>query len=88
MYPITERYNDFSGDLPSWLGNLKRLRSPNLSNNDFSGIVPESIGDLLGLEHLNILDNHRLSGCTPRSWNSFRLRADHHLEPCEQGETP
>ncbi|KAL5073896.1 hypothetical protein RYX36_012880 [Vicia faba] len=51
---------------PSWLTNVKSLRTLDLSGNSFSGYLPRDIGDLFLLEELRLSDNS-LSGVVPSS---------------------
>ena len=48
--------NQFSGALPSWLGNLTNLYRLHLSNNAFSGALPSSLVNLTNLEDLWLHD--------------------------------
>nr|XP_034889309.1 receptor-like protein 6 [Populus alba] len=57
--------NQFEGEIPEYIGNLKGLRLLNLSNNVFSGFIPSSIGNLAKLEALDLSQN-KLSGNIPR----------------------
>ena len=56
--------NRFVGEIPSYIGDLKRLRILNLSNNILTGHIPPSIGNLTMLESLGLSQN-RLSGEIP-----------------------
>ena len=49
--------NNFSGEIPSWIGNFENLRELDLSGNQFSGIIPEEIGNLSNLLTLKLNDN-------------------------------
>lgn len=57
---------------PSWLTNVKSLRTLDLSGNSFSGYLPPEIGDLFLLEELRLSDN-LLSGVVPSSIVQCRL---------------
>ncbi|CAL9766773.1 unnamed protein product [Musa acuminata subsp. burmannicoides] len=50
-----------SGSFPDWLGNIKNLKSLDLSFNSIYGSVPASIGNLSLLQHLD-LDSNDLNG--------------------------
>ena len=52
--------NRFVGEIPSYIGDLKRLCMLNLSNNILTGHIPSSIGNLTMLESLDFSQN-RLS---------------------------
>ncbi|XP_054778380.1 receptor-like protein 43 [Prosopis cineraria] len=56
--------NNFYGQIPTELVQLRRLKLLNLSYNDFQGRVPIWIGDLSTLEHLN-LQNNSFDGSIP-----------------------
>ncbi|CAN6820408.1 unnamed protein product [Brassica oleracea] len=60
------RANDFSGEIPSSLGNLSKLTTLNLSHNKFTGKVPSSLGYLLNLTDLILyVENNILHGNFP-----------------------
>ncbi|CAI9087178.1 OLC1v1021185C2 [Oldenlandia corymbosa var. corymbosa] len=50
--------NDFFGDLPESIGNLKHLYHMDLSQCNFSGSIPESIGNLTQITHLDLHFNN------------------------------
>ena len=56
--------NRFVGEIPSYIGDLKRLRMLNLSNNILTGHIPPSIENLTMLESLDLSQN-RLLGEIP-----------------------
>ncbi|MED6131547.1 hypothetical protein PIB30_010867 [Stylosanthes scabra] len=64
MIAIDISGNKLFGEIPSVLGDLKRLVLLNLSNNMLSGNVPASFGKLSNLEALDLSRNH-LSGEIP-----------------------
>ena len=57
--------NNFSGIIPSSIGDLHSLIVLNLSGNSFEGHIPPSFGKLNELESLD-LPNNRLSGRIPQ----------------------
>ncbi|GMN56393.1 hypothetical protein TIFTF001_025504 [Ficus carica] len=57
--------NKFNGEIPKLLGNLKALRSLNLSFNILTGSIPSSLANLTELESLD-LSNNKLSGEIPQ----------------------
>ncbi|CAH2040821.1 unnamed protein product [Thlaspi arvense] len=57
--------NRFKGQIPEFFGNLKGLRSLNLSNNELDGPIPSSLGNLMELESLDLSQNF-LSGKIPQ----------------------
>ncbi|XP_028788881.1 receptor-like protein EIX2 [Neltuma alba] len=68
-YDIEELYlrnNRLNGHLPTWLGNLEKLTTLDLSWNYFSGNVPQSLGHLVNLEYL-YLSSNSFRGNIPRS---------------------
>ncbi|KAB2630473.1 receptor-like protein 12 [Pyrus ussuriensis x Pyrus communis] len=56
--------NNFSGQIPAEVGELKSLYGLNLSNNALTGTIPPSLGNLRQLESLD-LSNNSLSGQIP-----------------------
>nr|XP_018677617.1 PREDICTED: receptor-like protein 12 [Musa acuminata subsp. malaccensis] len=46
-----------NGSFPDWLGNIKNLKSLDLSFNSIYGSVPASIGNLSSLQHLYLYSN-------------------------------
>ena len=64
--------NNFSGEIPSWIGNFENLRELDLSGNQFSGIIPEEIGNLSNLLTLKLNDN-LLTGDIPNTIYQLNL---------------
>ncbi|XP_031265021.1 receptor-like protein EIX1 [Pistacia vera] len=58
--------NNFSGEIPTEVTNLKALQSLNLSHNFFVGRIPEKIGVMRSLESIDFSTN-QLSGEIPQS---------------------
>ncbi|CAL9201554.1 unnamed protein product [Musa hybrid cultivar] len=59
-YSMEELYlggTQLSGSFPDWLGNIKNLKSLDLSLNSLYGSVPASIGNLSLLQHLVLYSN-------------------------------
>ncbi|GLT86499.1 hypothetical protein SLE2022_046360 [Rubroshorea leprosula] len=59
-------YNDFDGQIPPSLGNLKNMKYLFLHQNSFSGPFPVSIGNLLSLKGLSISSN-KFNGTIPET---------------------
>ncbi|PRQ23624.1 putative leucine-rich repeat domain, L domain-containing protein [Rosa chinensis] len=57
--------NRFEGKIPEFIGNLKGLRSLNVSNNILTSRIPPSLGNLKYLEVLD-LSHNKLSGEIPQ----------------------
>ncbi|KAJ4723431.1 Leucine-rich repeat receptor-like protein kinase family protein [Melia azedarach] len=57
--------NNFVGEIPATLADLKGLRSLNLSNNNLEGHIPSSLSNLIVLESLD-LSHNKLSGEIPQ----------------------
>ena len=55
--------NQFSGEIPTSIGNMTQLQRLTLQCNDLSGEIPESIIELPAIEMLQLSDN-RLTGLT------------------------
>ncbi|CAI9774449.1 unnamed protein product [Fraxinus pennsylvanica] len=53
------------GEVPSWIGKLKKLKVLNLSYNQITGTIPKWLGSMPSLFVLNITRNH-LTGELPR----------------------
>ncbi len=56
--------NQFSGEIPKWIGNLQDLERLDLSNNQLVGSIPGELGSLSALWDLR-LSNNSLSGKLP-----------------------
>ncbi|KAG6546144.1 hypothetical protein Mapa_012178 [Marchantia paleacea] len=63
-----------TGTIPTMLGNLRDLKSLNLSGNSFSGGIRSSLGNITQLESLDLSLN-QLSGSIPQE-----LTALHYLQ--------
>ncbi|KAJ4728603.1 Receptor-like protein [Melia azedarach] len=57
--------NEFIGEIPTSIANLKGLRTLNLSDNNLEGHIPSSLNNLIMLESLD-LSNNKLSGEIPQ----------------------
>ncbi|WRX12090.1 Leucine-rich repeat - like 10, partial [Theobroma cacao] len=57
--------NQFQGEIPEVIGNLKLIRMLNLSNNNITGHIPSSLGEIMNLESLD-LSRNKLSGQIPQ----------------------
>ncbi|KAJ0909748.1 putative non-specific serine/threonine protein kinase [Helianthus annuus] len=64
--------NKFSGQIPSELTTLHKLKSLNLSRNQLTGEIPNKIGDMKSLESLDLLVNN-LSGELPMSLSELNF---------------
>ncbi|XP_060968870.1 putative receptor like protein 25 isoform X2 [Cannabis sativa] len=64
--------NNFSGQIPEIIGNLKALYSLNLSNNALNGRIPPSLGTLTELESLDLSQN-QLSGEIPQQLTDLKF---------------
>ncbi|XP_070031476.1 cuscuta receptor 1-like isoform X1 [Nicotiana tomentosiformis] len=62
-------YNNLSGNVPAWLGNIPSLTSLALSRNHLKGHIPPDYCRLEGLEVLDLSDNN-LVGVIPSCFNS------------------
>lgn len=58
--------NNFTGKIPSFMGELRGLQVLNLSNNNLQGEIPSSLANMTYLESLD-LSNNLLSGEIPQS---------------------
>ncbi|XWS19721.1 hypothetical protein CRYUN_Cryun31cG0040400 [Craigia yunnanensis] len=56
--------NDFTGHIPSTIGECSNLQDLTLSTNRFNGTIPRSIGNLTSLKRLSLRENH-LTGEIP-----------------------
>jgi Leucine-rich repeat (LRR) protein len=57
-------YNQITGSLPTWIGDLTNLYGLYLNNNSLSGDIPSQIGTLSNLNYLD-LSNNQFSGTLP-----------------------
>ncbi|XP_060668126.1 receptor-like protein 33 [Ziziphus jujuba] len=64
--------NEFEGEIPELLGNLKGLSLLNLSNNKLVGGIPASLGSIEELETLD-LSRNKLSGEIPQQLTKAQL---------------
>ncbi|KAK8504672.1 hypothetical protein V6N12_046921 [Hibiscus sabdariffa] len=62
--------NQFLGEIPKTLGELRSLIVLNLSHNNLSGPIPSSLGDLSELESLDLSSN-KLHGRIPMELNNL-----------------
>ncbi|KAK9212659.1 hypothetical protein WN943_002041 [Citrus x changshan-huyou] len=62
--------NNFSGEIPMEVTNLKGLQSLNLSHSSFIGKIPETIGNMRSIESLDLSGN-QISGKIPQSMSSL-----------------
>ena len=59
------------GPIPSWIGNLTKLKLIQIYGHNFTGQLPESIGNLTNLEHLDI-KHCSLDSTVPASFGNLR----------------
>ncbi|KAF8412958.1 hypothetical protein HHK36_000930 [Tetracentron sinense] len=59
-------YNQLTGHIPNWLGQLKSLKHLDLGSNSLYGPIPSFIGNTSSLIHL-YLDYNKLNGTLPES---------------------
>ncbi|KAL2557039.1 Receptor-like protein 2 [Forsythia ovata] len=62
------------GEVPSWIGKLKKLKVLNLSYNKITGTIPKWLGSMPNLLVLNITQNH-LTGELPREIGDLKALA-------------
>ncbi|KAF8735733.1 hypothetical protein HU200_014443 [Digitaria exilis] len=62
--------NNLVGDIPSTLGNCRKLYTVNLKDNQFTGTLPEDIGRLSSLQFLDLSQN-RFEGQIPQSLSNI-----------------
>lgn len=63
--------NNFTGSLPTTLGNLSALTELSLSGNNISGTIPNSLGNLSQLERLLLNNNPNMTGSIPSELGSL-----------------
>ena len=66
--------NNFHGEIPRTIGDLRSIIVLNLSNNAFEGLIPPSLGNLKELESLD-LSNNKLFGRIPQELASLTFLA-------------
>ncbi|XP_034710405.1 receptor-like protein 7 isoform X1 [Vitis riparia] len=82
--------NNFNGQIPTSIGNLKGLHLLNLGGNNLTGHIPSSLGDLTQLESLDLSQN-QLSGEIPLQLTRitflamFNVSHNHLTGPIPQG---
>ncbi|WRX22001.1 Leucine-rich repeat - like 10 [Theobroma cacao] len=57
--------NQFQGEIPEAISDLKQIRVLNLSNNNLTGHIPSALGEISNLESLD-LSRNKLSGKIPQ----------------------
>ena len=66
-------YNNFTGSLPSELGNLTRLRYLYVDRNHLSGEITSSLGNMTDLKRL-YLYNNEFTGPIPSTFTTANLQ--------------
>ncbi|KAJ9678825.1 hypothetical protein PVL29_020889 [Vitis rotundifolia] len=83
--------NNFKGQIPTSIGNLKGLHLLNLEGNNLTGHIPSSLGNLTQLESLDLSQN-QLSGEIPLQLTGitflafFNVSHNHLTGPIPQGK--
>ncbi|XP_031266994.1 receptor-like protein 7 [Pistacia vera] len=83
-------YNNFEGEIPTSIGNLKGLHLLDFSNNNLSGQIPSSLKELKNLESLELSSN-KLSGHIPQELKQlkflefFNVSHNHLIGPIPRG---
>ncbi|CAL8997336.1 unnamed protein product, partial [Prunus brigantina] len=67
--------NNFFGDIPYEIGNLKSLVELDLSENQLNGSIPGSLGDLTSLTYFNLYSN-KLSSTIPNDIGNLKSLVD------------
>ncbi|CAL1404420.1 unnamed protein product [Linum trigynum] len=67
-------HNNFSGQIPTCLGNLDHLEALDLSSNNFSGEIPSQLKNMAALNFFNISFNEQLYGRIPASWEKIAAK--------------
>ena len=70
------RNNQFSGILPTWMGNFSNLKAIDLSRNHFYGPLPRDFCKLDNFEYLDLSENN-LSGSLPSCFNQPSIKHVH-----------
>uniref|UniRef100_A0A6N2KVW8 Leucine-rich repeat-containing N-terminal plant-type domain-containing protein n=1 Tax=Salix viminalis TaxID=40686 RepID=A0A6N2KVW8_SALVM len=68
--------NQFSGILPTRMGNFSNLQAIDLSRNHFDGPLPRDLCKLVHLEYLDLSENN-LSGSVPSCFNPSSIKHVH-----------
>ena len=66
--------NEFEGENPEAIGDLKLIRLLNLSNNNLNGLIPSSLAEIANLESLD-LSHNKLSGEIPQQLANLNFLA-------------
>ncbi|KAJ0256435.1 Receptor-like protein 13 [Hirschfeldia incana] len=74
LYGLDLSENELTGEFPSGLGDLVKLRALNLSHNYLSGVVPATVSGIRNLESLDLSFN-RLRGRIPPQLTELRSLA-------------
>lgn len=71
--------NEFSGEIPTEIGDIKCLQNLDLSYNNFSGSFPASLNNLAELNKFNISYNPLISGVVPTTGQLATFEKDSYL---------
>ncbi|XP_021296297.1 LRR receptor-like serine/threonine-protein kinase GSO2 [Herrania umbratica] len=66
--------NQFQGEIPEAISNLKQIHMLNLSNNNLTGHIPSALGEISNLESLD-LSRNKLSGKIPQQLANLNFLA-------------
>ena len=77
-------YNELTGSIPTWIGNMTQLISLDLSNNNLTGSLPSEIEKLTQLKKLNVTYN-QLTGNVPEGLKKSQYYEQFRFNPQQSG---